>query len=518
MAFVLARLRLALQIGGMRRSGGGIGAFVAAWSFGVVGGLVGGFCIAVLDSRGDAIGDLFVLLLFVLVFGAWVMTPIATPVPLSNLVDPTVLEQYPLTRTQQVAGLLLGGLMTPTAAATFLFAAGGVVAINIGIVDRVAALGGAALFVVLCVASSYAVRALLAEALADRRGRDIAVIVSTLLVIGMYALGHLLSPIVAAAEDAGQIVLTVLSWLPPGAAASLAYVIEAGDAIGALARVGVVLATTFAALLLWGLALRRHTRGHSARAVAARRRLTSRQLALVPAVLHRMRPGPALGAASQQLRYYFFRAPRAAQFVVLGPVVGIMFGGAQVHTAGLPFASAIAAVAIGASAMLNVFGYDGRGVELTVQTGGALSGILRGKLLAVCLFVTPTVVALTIGFAIVGGAIDQLPIAIGATVASLLLAVAVGAASSAWNPYDQEAPQGDRGDIATRMIGAFALAFALVYGTGWLSSWVAPVVPVIVVIAAALVLTAVASVVSIRVSGTYLDRHPARLLAAFTPR
>lgn len=518
MALVLLRLSLALQLGGARATAGGVVFFALKWVLGTLLGLVGGLFVAALDSGVTPFGDLLVLLLFLAIFVGWIILPIATPIPTANIIDPAVLEQYPLSRGQQVAGLLLGGLVAPTAVATFLTAAGGVAATNADLASRLVSVGAAVLFTVMCVATSYGVRALFAEALSARRGRDLAVIFSSLLVVALYVLPHVMSPLLGAAEDAGQLLLTILTWTPPGAAGALGYVIGTGDIGGSLGRLAVIVAMIALALLLWGAALHRHVVGHSARAAASRAPVSASDLALVPLLLHPFVASTMVAAASQHLRYYFFRAPRAAQFLILGPVVGVMFGGTQVHTAGLPFAAALAAVAMGESALLNLFGFDGRGVELTVQTGASLSSVLRGKMFAVALFLVPAVAALTIGLGIATGAADQIPLALVAALGALLLAFAVGAASSAVNPYDQEAPQGDRSTLAVRMLGAFAASFALVYGVGWVSTWTQAIVPTDVVLGVALVLAAAAVVVSTRLSGRFLDRHPGRLLAAFTPR
>ncbi|MDQ1124614.1 hypothetical protein [Microbacterium trichothecenolyticum] len=518
MAFVLARLRLALQLGTARSSGGGVAIFVLGWVAGVIVGLGGGAVVAALDSGISPIGDLLVLLLFVAIFGAWVVLPIATPMPTANIIDPEVLEQYPLSRTQQVTGLLLGGLLTPTATATFLTAVGGVAATNVDLSSRAVAVGGAVLFTLLCVASSYGVRALFTEALTARRGRTVALVLSTLVIAAIYILPHLLSPVLGLAQDAGVIFVTVLTWTPPGAAGALGYVLVAGDVGGVIGRVGVILATIGLALLLWGVALRRHVKGGSVDQVAPRARATSSDLALVPLLLHPFPAGATLGAASQHLRYYFFRAPRAAQFIVLGPLVAALFAVSQLHTAGLVFASAVAAVAMSSSVLMNLFGYDGRGVETTVETGASLSSVLRGKLLAVSLFLVPTVALFTIALGLVTGLAADIPLALVAALASLLLAFATGAACSVWNPFDQAAPQGDRSTVAVRMIGAFGLTFALVYGAGAFCSWVQPVIPLDLVLAVALVATAALALVSTRLSGAFLDRNPQRLVAAFTPR
>lgn len=518
MALVLARLRLAIQIGGARASALGIATFALGWALGILAGLCGGALVAALDSGVEAFGDLLVLLLFVALFVGWVVLPIATPLPIANIIDPTVLEQYPLSRTQQVSGLLLGGLFSPMAAATFLTAIGGVAQIHVDLPSRLAAVVAGLLFTVMCVATSYAVRALFAEALSARRGRDVAVILSSLVVVSIYVLPHVFAPILGAAEDAGAIFLTVLTWTPPGAAAAVGYVLDTGDLPGALARFGVVIVTIALALVLWGIALRRHVKGHTARAVASPHRRSARVLSLVPPVLRPFSAGAALGAASQQLRYYFFRAPRAAQFLIVGPAVGVMFAAAQVHTTGLPFAVAIGTVAMGSGVLLNLFAWDGRGVELTVQTGASLASVLRGKMLAVSLFLVPAAATLTIGLGIASGTADQVPTALISALAALALSFAVGAVSSSRNPYDQETPQGDRSTLAVRALGASGAAIGLVLLAGWLSSLAQAFLPVQAVLVAALVVAVVAAVVSTRLSGRYLDRHPDRLLAAFTPR
>ena len=139
-----------------------------------------------------------------------------------------------------------------------------------------------------------------------------------------------------------------------------------------------------------------------------------------------------------------------------------MFAAAQVHTTGLPFAVAIGTVAMGSGVLLNLFAWDGRGVELTVQTGASLASVLRGKMLAVSLFLVPAAAALTIGLGIASGTADQVPTALISALAALALSFAVGAVSSSRNPYDQETPQGDRSTLAVRALGASGAAIGLV--------------------------------------------------------
>jgi ABC-2 type transport system permease protein len=520
-ALVLARLRIAIQFGAVRSSGvGGVVTFLGSWLLGIAAGVGGAWLVAMLDAAGG-LGEFFVSLLFVVVFVLWILVPVTLPIGGGDVIDPAVLEQYPLTRAQQISGLLIGGLLGPAAFATLLLSLGSVVtpASDVDLLARVVSVLGAVLFTVVCVAASSAVRALVAEVFASRAGRNVAVVVMLVFLIGSYTLSHLLTSVLAAAVQTAAVIVDVASWTPPGAAASLVMLVTTGDWAGAGGRMLVLLATLAVAVLLWGWALRRHVKGRSARPVSAKKAVrTTRSLALVPAFLSGFRSSPMLGAASQQLRYYFFRAPRAVQFIAAGPIVAIVFSAMQVGTTGLPFAAALAAVLMGFSGLVNLFGYDGRGVETTVATGASLSRVLVGKLLAISVYVVPMVAVLTIGLGVFFGRMADVPIALVTAYAALAFAFALGAVTSVWGAYDQEAPKGDRSAIGLRMMGAIAILFGVLYGLGWVTTWASPVVPVWAIATAYLVVALIAAIVAIRVGGRELDRHPERLLEPFTPR
>jgi ABC-2 type transport system permease protein len=183
MALVLFRLRLALQRGGRAQHGAsGTAWFVVGWVLAIVGGLVGGTLVAAFDSQDTAGGDMIVLLILTAVFLSWILTPVLLPGVGGDAIDPSKLEQFPLSRAEQIGGLLLGGLVAPTAVATFLVASGATVASGFEVPTRIAVGMSAVLYVVLCVSVSASVRALFAAALESRRGRDVAVLISGVIV------------------------------------------------------------------------------------------------------------------------------------------------------------------------------------------------------------------------------------------------------------------------------------------------------------------------------------------------
>ena len=244
MALVLLRLRLAIA----RRSRGTGNAaqlyLATSWVLGGISGLLAGMSIATILS-GSGAGDLLLLAAFCAVFLPWVIGPIVEPTLADGVVDPRRLEQFPLTGWQQVSGLLAGALASPTATFTFLMAAGGAFALDVDPAVRIAAVVVAVAYTLLCVATSRSVQALLAGALGSRRGADIAAIAASLLVLGIYLFAQEARN---AVETLGALALdgpigTVVSWLPPGAAARALLDARDGDWLGFAVRTGVVLAT-----------------------------------------------------------------------------------------------------------------------------------------------------------------------------------------------------------------------------------------------------------------------------------
>ncbi|MFT4110413.1 hypothetical protein [Propionicimonas sp.] len=519
MALVLLRLRLAIA---RRSRGRGSGArlyFAASWVIGGVGGLLAGLGSAVLLS-GDGTGDLLLLVSFFSIFLPWVIGPIVEPTLADGVVDPRRLEQFPLTGAQQVGGLLLGALVSPTAAFTFLFAAGGVVAAGAAPPARLASLAVAALFTVMCVSVSRSAQALLAGAMRSRRGTDIAAFAASVLVLGVYLLAQQAH---SATEALGTQTVTgpigsVLGWTPPGAAARAILSARDGDWLDALARVLLVAAVTGLALLAWAWVLGERVNGTSGTPHDLRRRRGLVALPLAPAILRGLRPGPTTAAASQQLRYFFLRSPRAIQTLVIPPVMGVVVAHASFAAYGLPAQSAAFAAMSVVAGSFNLFGYDGPGFTYLVLGGAPLHRVLRGKALAPLVYLLPLVVA----FSIVEGSFRGLDgvaqlTAILAGTCVVVLGLGVGSASSVLNPSDQSRVGQRRGSffkVFGWFMGFFAVA-GLGGGAWWaLTGWAGPVLTGIIMLAGSVV----AGRLALGWSGRRLDSDPYEVMRKLDPR
>lgn len=519
MAVVLLRLRLAIA----RRARGTSNAaqlYVAtAWVLGGVGGLLVGTGSAALLA-GDGYGDLLLLAGFCSIFLPWVVGPIVEPTLADGVVDPARLEQFPLTAGQQVRGLLAGALVSPTATFTFLFAAGGVVAPGEPVPVRVVSLVTAVAFTVMCVALSRSAQALLAGALRSRRGSDVAAFAAALLVLALYLFAQEAKG--AAVSLGGQPVTgplgAALAWTPPGAAGQALVSARDGNWPDVVLRLAILAVTIAAALGAWAWVLGRRVDGSVGtqhRTPAARRRPV---LPLTPPVLAGLPAGPTLAAASQQLRYYFLRSPRAIQTVVIPPVMGVVVAhssfagyGPQAQTA------AFAALSV-VSGAFNLFGYDGRGFGYLVLGGAPLRRVLLGKALAPLLFLLPMVGGFAVVEALARGQVGpELFTALLAGACVVVLGVGVGSAASVLNPSDQSRV-GQRQGSFLKVFAWFMGFFALV-GIGGGAWWLlaAPLGH----LGAGLVMlatTAVAARVLLRWSGRRLEADPYRVLERLAPR
>lgn len=519
MALVLLRLRLAIA---RRNRGSGNRAqlyFATSWVLGGVGGLLAGMGNAVLVSSGGR-ADLFVLAVFFLVSIPWVVGPIVEPTLADGIVDPQRLEQFPLTGWQQVSGLLAGALISPTAAFTFLFASGGLLAPTEHLSLRLVSVVTAVAYTVMCVAVSRSAQALLAGALRSRRGTDIAAFAASLLVLGVYLFAQQARAATAAldGQPASSPVGTVLSWIPPGAAGRAVLSARDGDWLDACLRLGIVAVTTGLALAAWAWVLGKRVNGGLSGQRRGSRRTTTVALPLTPPVLRGLPAGPTLAAASQQLRYFFLRSPRAIQTLVIPPVMGVVVAHASFAEYG-PEAQAAAFAAMSVVAgSFNVFGYDGQGFTYLVLGGAPLRRVLLGKAIAPLLYLVPLVLAFTLVEAVTQGSpgTTLLP-AILAGTCVLALGMGVGSASSVLNPSDQSRV-GQRHGSFLKVFGWF-MGFFVLAGIGgtlwWIVAGFVGSLGAGLIMLVAIVLLARAL---LRWSGRRLERDPYQVIHKLDPR
>lgn len=519
MALVLLRLRLAIA---RRSRGTGNGAqlyFATSWVLGLVGGLLAGMGASALLSAGGA-GDLLLLAAFGAIFIPWVIGPIVEPTLADGTVDPQRLEQFPLNGWQQVSGLLLGALVSPTAAFTFLFATGGVVAFAVPLTVRLAAVVTALLFTVMCVAVSRAAQALLAGALRSRRGTDIAAFAASLLVLVVYLFAQQARSTAAGLvnQSASGLLGTVLSWTPPGAAGRAILGARDGDWPDLGLRLGIILVTIGLAVAAWAWVLSRRVDGATAARYRSRSRRNATDLPLTPGILRGLPMGPTLAATSQQLRYFFLRSPRAIQTLVIPPVMGVVVAHTSFVEYGLAAQTAAFAAMSVVAGSFNLFGYDGQGFAYFVMGGAPLRRVLLGKALAPLLYLLPLVLAFSLVESVVLRASPaDLVSAILAGTCVVVLGLGVGSLSSVLNPSDQSRVGQRRGSFL-KVFGWF-MGFFTIAGIGGALWWLlAGFVGGPLTGLAAFVGIAVLTRAMLRWAGRRLEREPYAVMRKLDPR
>lgn len=517
MALVLVRLRLNIAARLRGNSPGAQLYYATSWVLGGIAGLVAGTGTAVFASaRG--LGDALLLGTFVTLSLPWIMGPLLEPTLADGTVDPRRLEQFPLTTWQQVGGLLLGALIAPTATFTMLFASGPVVALGETYEARLGAFAVSLVYTVMCVATSRSAQAVLAESLRSRRGRDVAALGAAILVLVVYALAmHVRGTIESLSEQMTGPVGEVAGWLPPGAGARAIIAARDGDWSDYGARMAVMLAMTVVAVAAWAWSLARRVRGDISSQGAGYRRSVSDPLPLIPKAIAWLPANEATAASAQQLRYFFFRSPKAIQTLLIPPVMGMMVAHSTFGELGVPAqAAAFAALAVVVGSF-NVFGYDGAGFRYLVLSATSLSRVLWGKVLAPLLYLLPLLAAYVVVEVLLQGSPSQAPLAFCAGAAVIATGVGIGAQSSVLNPNDQSTI-GHRQGMFLKVLGWF-MGFFLVASVGagiWVSlaNWFGQGVAAAVMLPAAILLAAI----SIAAAGRRLERDPSAVLAKLAPQ
>ena len=470
MALVLVQLRLAIQRRALGHHGGAQRAFyVAGWVLALLLGLAAGALVDRMASAGDGLGDLALLLILTVIFLGWVLSPILLPGAGDQTVDPERLESFPISPRDQVAGLLLGSLLAPTALFTFLAAAGGTFASGEGVPARILVLLAAVVFTVLCVGSGRAIQAALAGVLRSRRARDIVVALSAALGLGAYLISqsaHNLTQVLVELEN--NSVEQVLAWLPPGSVGAGMLAARDGDWGSVLLHLALAVLVIVVSMALWGWAIRRRVRGPSGGAARARTRTQSAtDLALVPLPLAALPAGPAVAVAAQTLRYFFFRQPRATQSVVMFPIMGVILAHSTIQSADLTTGVVMIALLSMSTTVFNYFGYDDRGFDYLLASGVSFRTVLWGKALAMVALIVGVVAVVAVVEAAINDLWADLVPAILATVTATLIGAGVGAVISVLAPQNRAAPAGGmqgKGAVVLATLIGVAVVFLLVGG------------------------------------------------------
>lgn len=515
MAFVLFRLGLALHFGSLKRAGGvhRVG-FVVGWLAAVVVGVAGAELMRFLAGAGLPTFDVLVVMLHTAVFIGWAVTPLALPDLVDSTVDPEALAIYPLSRREQVGGLLLGGLITPPAMATFVFSAGVALASGEPFEIRALFFLSAILFTLLCVTSCRAVQAIAVHVISTSRGRDVA-IGGTAVVFSCFAvIAHSVQ-----ASDFGPQLLTpvgyVLSWLPPGAAVEMGIHARDGQWLLAAASGLIACAAIAAMAWAWGWALELHTRGGG----GGGKRQVSRDmsgLALIPAAMGALPLTVVTVAAAQQLRYFLFRSPRAVQALALPPVGGVIVAHSLGAQFGLMVTAAAFAMMAAQSATTNVFGSDGPGMEYLVLTGVRLRDVFLGKVLAPAVFIVPAMVLLVVIEAAITSRWGQVLPAVVTGVAALCLSIGIGAIHSVLAAFDRDQASRRRGRATSGLLLALFVNFVVLGLSIWVWVLLDDSVPTLLLAFLALLVGIGFAFSCIVMAGRRLDARPLRIRDAIT--
>jgi ABC-2 type transport system permease protein len=514
----LVRLQLALR----RRTVGFTGTtqralFLLRWLAAVLLGLAGASLVAAADWLRPSSGTMAVsgVLSFVLLL--WALLPLTAPAVSGAGLDPRRLLGYPAKNTEQFLAGVIGSLIGPAGLATFLTAAGVVVASTQRWQDRLVVLPAAVLFTLACVTTSLAVRGLVENAAARRPARLLAAAVLVVVVLWVAVAAEAaggLAPL--AARLNGGPWDTVLGLLPGGSAADLTEGLRTRRwlTVGLALVDLVILLVVTSWLTLWSIGRWVDLPPSRLRRWAA----APTQLRLLPFPLNLGRPGPLLAASGQQLRYLFLRSPLAVRAVLLLPLLGIVAATGVAGSFGVVAGTVTLAVLAVPTTTFNAFGLDAGGLVWLVRSGAPLRPVLAGKQFAALVCVSPLLVGFVIARCLVAGEWEDSLLAVLLGTAVFVVGSGIGALTSVLAPYDLLHPR-RAGLLRTLISTAIGVVLLVgVAGAGALG-WVllADRLPQTVFAVLLLVAAAAFWLVAVLLGGRLAQRRQERLVEAVTP-
>lgn len=345
---------------------GGIALFVLVVVVAALCGLGGLVLFASARAFGpEARRAVLVVSMSVLVLG-WMFVPLAGG-GADETVDPTRLALLPL-RTRDLLAVLGASAATGPATLAVLLALLGV---PVGYADGSVAgtlvvLVSVPVMFLLGLGLARVVAAVLVRTQRSRRGRDLAVLVSGAAGVSLWLASQAIGPLLAEGDgSAGETLVEVFAWLPPGwAARGVAAASEGRPAVGA--------AWVLAAAVLAAVALALWARLTERLLTAPERVIGSRAADDRPALGRARTP---LGACLAKEARYLLRSPGKRVQFLLGTLMGVGFALIQLlqrtgpDRPELVFLGLTAALlSIGGS--FNVIGFDSPSLWLEVVTGG----------------------------------------------------------------------------------------------------------------------------------------------------
>lgn len=479
MVAVFVRLKWALLRNGFRRKGPqrvfailAIPAGLAAAGFGWL--ILAGLRLVDVElasSITSAIGVVAVVM--------WIISPLYL-FSTDNTLDPARLVLLPLRQRDLLKGMAAAAWIGVPPLATVIALTGTTIGVGRTPLGMVAAVVGAFITAGLCVFGSRAVGTALAGVLRTRRGRDLGVLLATLILGGSGMAWALVQVVLISNPELITTIGQICRWTPPGMALSAGPDAAAGRwgflALDLLVPAGVL----FLTLLWWSrslsVALVTPDRAESSRRSSTPSSLFPRWVA---GILPRNRTGAVI---ARELRYAW-RSPRRRSSVVLGVVVGMFVGlstalfGGGVGTGAVFAGCWVAAIlALGAA---NFLGQEGRSFWVHLTVPGDSTPDWLGRILACGIVgIVPSVVVSTI-MAGVSGHWNALPGALGVIAVVLAAGAGVNAVVSVLVPYPM--PESDSNPFAGNNGGGVGAVVGMMVGMGAIAVLCTPAIALAIV-------------------------------------
>ncbi len=419
-ALLGARLRWRLTRNRLRR--GGLALFILGLAASAIFGLAG-FAVLATARAGSEIyrASTAVLGLTSILLG-WVFLPIVAG-GADETVDPTRLALVPLTR-RELGAVLVGGAVSGPATLAVLLAL-------CGVIVGYAPVGLGALIVVAIVPCTFAlglglarlVGAGLARAQRSRKGRDVAVVVTTLIGVTLWLGTQAIGPALQNADDrTARRLINVFGWFPtgwPGQALIAASDGRLGAAGGWLVA---TMAAAAAALAGWAAATARLAQG-SERAVGHSASNGSAPLGTA---------ATAWAAAIAREVRYLRRSPSKRVQLLMTTVMGVGFAGIQAmgargsHNPRSAFLGLVSMVMTSGSGF-NLIGWDSASLWLEDLTGGLTIERIRARALGWLPHVIVPGLLGVVTVSALSGSWRATPLALIETVTIAMLALGIGA-------------------------------------------------------------------------------------------
>lgn len=487
----------------------------------------------------EAAPDAVVLLGAALVVGWAVASLLLSP---DDALAPERFAMLPVPAARLLPGVLLAGAIGVGGIATLIALLLTLIAWSIFPAAVVAAVLLLPLQLATCLLAGRALSAALARQLSKRGGRDLVIVIGS--VLGISA--GILVPVVAAGvsavgttESLPAAIADVIAWTPVGAAWGVPHAVAAGDAMGAAVKLVIACATAALLWLVWAHDFRARLTAPIASAGGGR--------VHSGAWIDRLLPSTPVGAIAARGLRYRFRDPRHLVNVIGVPLVPLLVLGmnqvVSMSFAAQPFEaesfeavpdfSAAAGVGamllplLGALVLMTIAqldtAYDNSALAAHVLTGVSGTEDRAGRALGMVVLFVPLLIITAFVSVALAGRWDLLPGSLGATLGTAGVVVGVGAAISVWMPGQTPAPESSpfgagssggaqallgalimmaaAGTVGAPAIGT-AIASAWIPWLGWLS------------LALGLAVGALAIWLGVRIGGRALERRWPELLAA----